>query len=136
MPAPDTRPDRQEHYTILGVRPDATPGQITRAYRALARTLHPDTAANREDTLTRFTAVTTAYAILHDPARRAAYDHTRTAHDAPPTTLAAPPVQPHLYIVDPDPAPRDPGAAHVPDEPRRENPPTLRIGPTRVGPLP
>lgn len=137
MPARDTRPDRQEHYAILGVRPDATSGQITRAYRALARSLHPDTAPTGDDTLTRFTAVTTAYTVLHDPARRAAYDRGRTGRGAPPTTSAAPTAPPHPHIIDlTPPAPNDPEAARVPGGAPRANPPALRIGPTRVDRLP
>ena len=35
----------QDFYAILGVAPDADAGQITRAFRRLARALHPDTPA-------------------------------------------------------------------------------------------
>jgi curved DNA-binding protein CbpA len=137
MPAPETPPDRQDHYAILGVRPNATPGQITRAYHALARTLHPDTAITRDDTVARFTAVTTAYAILHDPARRAAYNHTRTGHGTPPAAAAPRTTPARTHIVDlTPPASHDDEAPRVADGPRRANPPALRIGPTRVEPPP
>src|SRR5579859_5765933 len=83
-------PEPPDHYTTLGLPTTATPGQIAHAYRALARTLHPDTTtAMPGDTLARFTAATTAYQILHDPARRAAYDRTR--HTPPPAPAPAPP---------------------------------------------
>jgi len=69
----------QDFYAILGVAPDADAGQITHAFRRLARVLHPDTPATaRADADSeRFTQVVAAWRVLHDPARRAAYDRTR-----------------------------------------------------------
>ena len=69
MPADD--PD---FYAILGVAPDASPAQIAHAYRRLIRTCHPDPDP------AVLTAAAAAYATLRDPARRAAYDHTRRPH--------------------------------------------------------
>jgi len=54
------RSERPDHYAILGVSTTATPRQITHAYRALVRALHPDTATAPGDTRSRFTAVTTS----------------------------------------------------------------------------
>ena len=89
-------PDHPDYYATLGLPATATPRQITDAYRALARALHPDTtnttnttntgtASFGGDTLARFTAATTAYQVLHDPVRRAAYDAScdRTPHTPP-----------------------------------------------------
>ena len=50
----------RDYYGTLGVAKDATPEQIKRAYRKLARELHPD--VNQEpDAQERFREVTTAY---------------------------------------------------------------------------
>ncbi len=73
----------QNLYVILGVASDAEPQQITRAFRRLIRTLHPDAApdtqpAGTQDTRERFEQVVTAYRVLHNPAARATYDRAVT----------------------------------------------------------
>ena len=74
-----------DFYAILGVAADADADQIKAAFRALARTLHPDAAAaERESGPERLTQVVAAWRVLHDPAKRAAYDRTR-AHAVPDT---------------------------------------------------
>jgi molecular chaperone DnaJ len=60
-------------YAILGVPRDATAEQIKRAYRKLARELHPDTNPD-PGAEERFKQVTVAYEILSDPERRLSYD--------------------------------------------------------------
>ncbi len=66
-------------YAILGVKPDATPEQVTKAYRKRARATHPDRGGDREE----FEQVATAYAVLSDPTRRAHYDATGEVGDDP-----------------------------------------------------
>jgi molecular chaperone DnaJ len=62
-----------DHYAVLGVAHDATQDEIKRAYRRLARELHPDVNPDKEAS-ERFKDVTAAYEILSDPQRRQMYD--------------------------------------------------------------
>jgi curved DNA-binding protein CbpA len=63
------------HYAILGVSHSATPEHIRRAYRALAKSLHPD--VNKDaDATARFAKVTVAYDTLSDPNKRREYDRS------------------------------------------------------------
>ena len=59
------------HYATLGVRPDATAGEIRDAYRALARRYHPD---REPGAAARMASINEAYRVLGEPARRAVYD--------------------------------------------------------------
>lgn len=69
-----------DYYRVLGVTFEATEEQIKRAYRNLARRLHPDCypeglSKEREEELRiRFTAVTEAYEVLGDAKKRKEYD--------------------------------------------------------------
>jgi molecular chaperone DnaJ len=60
-------------YAILGVSHDATPDELKKAYRRLARDLHPDVNPDPE-TQERFKEITAAYEILSDPEKRQRYD--------------------------------------------------------------
>lgn len=66
----------RSYYQVLGVAPDATPDEIHRAYRRLARLYHPDLNQG-SDARARFDEVSDAYAVLHDPSLRAGYDRRR-----------------------------------------------------------
>jgi molecular chaperone DnaJ len=62
-----------DHYEVLGVERDASSDDIKRAYRRLARQLHPDVNPG-PDAAERFKAVTHAYDVLSDPRQRQEYD--------------------------------------------------------------
>jgi DnaJ domain len=72
-----TRTRLPDYYGLLGVPDDATTAQIKKAYRKLARQHHPDTNPGDTAAADRFKAITEAYEVLTDPARRQAYDATR-----------------------------------------------------------
>ncbi|WP_406137844.1 molecular chaperone DnaJ [Streptomyces sp. NBC_01089] len=67
----------KDYYKVLGVPKDATEAEIKKAYRKLARELHPD--ANKSDAKAeeRFKEVSEANDVLGDPKKRKEYDEAR-----------------------------------------------------------
>ncbi len=63
-----------DYYELLGVARDATSEQIKKAYRKLARELHPDANPDDPDAEARFKEVSVAYAVLSDTEKRSRYD--------------------------------------------------------------
>lgn len=73
-----------DYYALLGIEADADAGQLRRAWRRLALQWHPDRAGPGASAT--FQKIFAAYAVLSDPAKRAAYDRLRAS--SPPTTTA------------------------------------------------
>lgn len=64
----------KDYYATLGLNRDASPEEIKRAYRKLARKYHPD-VSTESDAEDRFKDLGEAYEVLKDPEKRAAYDN-------------------------------------------------------------
>jgi molecular chaperone DnaJ len=65
---------RTDPYQVLGVARDADEGEIKKAFRRLARELHPDVNSHDPEAEEKFKEAAEAYEILSDPERRATYD--------------------------------------------------------------
>ena len=61
-------------YTVLGVKRDASQDDIQKAYRGLAKKLHPDLNPGNKKTEEQFKDVSAAYDLLGDAAKRACFD--------------------------------------------------------------
>ena len=66
-------------YIILGLERGATPGDIKRAYKRLARKYHPDINPGDRMAAAQFRQIAEAYETLSDPDRRQQYDTTGSA---------------------------------------------------------
>jgi molecular chaperone DnaJ len=69
----------RDPYEVLGLPRDAAEQDVKKAFRRLARELHPDVNAHDPDAEDKFKEAAEAYEILSDPERRATYD--RYGHD-------------------------------------------------------
>ena len=67
----------KDFYQVLGVAKDADAVAIKKAYRKLARTLHPDHNPGDKSAEEKFKQVGEAYSVLSDPKERAQYDQLR-----------------------------------------------------------
>ncbi|MDR6225063.1 molecular chaperone DnaJ [Desmospora profundinema] len=69
---------KRDYYKVLGVNRDASPEEIRKAYRKLARQYHPDVNKS-PDAEQKFKEATEAYEVLRDSGKRANYDRFGTA---------------------------------------------------------
>lgn len=78
------------HYDILEISERASPEVVRAAYRSLIQRFHPDRRPDDPEAAARAAAITEAYDLLSDPARREAYDQWLASQRA-----AAVPQDPH-----------------------------------------
>ncbi|MGH9519985.1 MAG: DnaJ domain-containing protein, partial [Terriglobales bacterium] len=64
----------KDYYHVLGVKRTAAPEEIRKAYRRLARKLHPDVNPGNKSAEDKFKEVQEAYDILSEPKKREFYD--------------------------------------------------------------
>jgi len=72
--APQREWFEKDYYKVLGVPQTAANTEIRRAYRKLAKENHPDANPGKEE---RFKAISAAYDVLSEPAKRKEYDEVR-----------------------------------------------------------
>jgi molecular chaperone DnaJ len=75
--APQREWFEKDYYKTLGVSDSASQKEITRAYRKLARQLHPDANPNDPSSEERFKEVSAAYDVVGDEEKRKEYDEVR-----------------------------------------------------------
>jgi molecular chaperone DnaJ len=64
----------RDYYEVLGVGREADEGEVKKAFRRLARELHPDVNSHDPEAEDKFKEAAEAYEVLSDPERRATYD--------------------------------------------------------------
>jgi molecular chaperone DnaJ len=72
----------KDYYAALGVPKDASAADIKKAYRKLARDLHPDKNPDNTAAEDKFKAVSEAYDVLSDESKRREYDEARSLFGA------------------------------------------------------
>ncbi len=85
---------QRNFYEVLGIPPGATPDEIKKKYRELARKFHPDVVQDKVLGQRVFSQINQAYHVLGDPDRRAQYNVTLSSTagraDAPPPSSPPP----------------------------------------------
>ena len=91
-----------EYYSVLGVEPNATQEEIRAAYREWMRLIHPDRNQGNRRAEELAKRINEAYAVLSDPAKRAAYDLASHEDQAQSTRSDAPsgPIPYYYEILD------------------------------------
>src|SRR5437764_2632064 len=75
--APQREWFEKDYYSVLGVSKDASEKEISRAYKKLAKELHPDANPGNASAEDRFKDVSAAYDVLGDKEKKAEYDEVR-----------------------------------------------------------
>jgi curved DNA-binding protein CbpA len=124
----------RDPYQALGLGADASAADISRAYRRLARALHPDSQPGDAAAADQFRAVLDAYELLSDPVRRTDWDRRH------PRPVSSPQPQPGRSAPGQGPGgpliwPLSPAAAN-PLHPHGDPRPALWAGPVHVEPEP
>ncbi len=70
----------RDPYSLLGVKRNAEPDEIKAAWRAKAKTVHPDQNQDDPSATSRFAEIGQAYEVLKDPERRKRYDRAAEMH--------------------------------------------------------
>src|SRR5215210_8161575 len=65
---------KEDYYKVLGIKRDAKPDEIKKAYRRLARKHHPDVNPGDKSAEDRFKLITEAHDVLSDAKKRSVYD--------------------------------------------------------------
>ncbi|XP_062153077.1 chaperone protein dnaJ C76, chloroplastic isoform X2 [Alnus glutinosa] len=71
---PSTEAAAEDYYAVLGLLPDATPGQIKKAYYNCMKACHPDLSGDGPETTNFCMFINEVYAVLSDPVQRMVYD--------------------------------------------------------------
>ena len=73
--------EKRDYYEVLGVERGASPEEIKKAYRQMARKAHPDVNQGDPNAEERFKEIGEAYEVLSDDNKRAVYD--QYGHNVP-----------------------------------------------------
>ena len=120
------------YYQVLDIPPDASPEDIKRAYRRLARKHHPDVAGAESGD--RFHQVQSAYEILSDPGERRKYDLSVGWGRSPRTAIPYRPARAQAATVS-QPATVKPTNYKPPKQTVRHSPPSAPPLQPPLGPL-
>ncbi|MBR4893213.1 MAG: molecular chaperone DnaJ [Clostridia bacterium] len=66
--------EKRDYYEVLGISKGATPEEIKKAYRQMAKKYHPDVNPDNKEAQDKFVEVNEAYEVLSDPDKRSKYD--------------------------------------------------------------
>jgi molecular chaperone DnaJ len=67
----------KDFYQTLGITEKATPEEVKKAYRKLAKQFHPDANPNKPEAAEKFKQISEAHSVLSDPEKRKKYDTMR-----------------------------------------------------------
>ena len=78
--------EKKDYYETLGVKRDASPDDLKKAFRHLARKYHPDLNKGSKEAEEKFKEINEAYQVLSDPQKKAEYDQVGHAAFKPGDT--------------------------------------------------